>query len=68
MPSQQDIACVCSPGGVTINPDDLILSEAKIDFAMKNRNPLNSVHFFADHTSNDKYVGGMGGVVGCVCV
>lgn len=55
MPSAADIATACSHDGVTINPDDIILSEAKIDFAMKARNPLNSVHFFDDHTSHTKY-------------
>ena len=55
LPSAADIATACSHNGVTIDPADVILSEAKIDFAMKARNPLNSVHFFDDHTSQTKY-------------
>ena len=40
---------------VCLQEDDVILSENSIDFAMKNQNPLDNVHFFDNFDSQRKY-------------
>lgn len=54
VPSVQDVI-TCYSGAVHIKEDDVILCENSIDFAMKNQNPLDNVHFFDNFDSQHKY-------------
>lgn len=38
-----------------VQEEDVILCENSIDFAMKNQNPLDNVHFFDNFDSQHKY-------------
>lgn len=38
-----------------LQEEDVILCENSIDFAMKNQNPLDNVHFFDNFDSQHKY-------------
>jgi HD superfamily phosphohydrolase len=54
-PSAQDIvACHHGDGGLALRAEDIILQENKIDFSMRNRNPLDSVSFYDDLESAGK--------------
>jgi len=42
------------PGG--IRPDQIIVQNLKIDWAMGGKNPVDSVHFFGDYDSTEKFL------------
>mmetsp|Transcript_10141 Transcript_10141/g.25969 ORF Transcript_10141/g.25969 Transcript_10141/m.25969 type:complete len:554 (-) Transcript_10141:388-2049(-) len=54
-PSTQDIAsCLSTSEARTLQPDDLILHDLKINYGMGGLNPLNSVAFYSQHSPNTK--------------
>jgi deoxynucleoside triphosphate triphosphohydrolase SAMHD1 len=55
-PTSADIACSNTTAGMHLNADDIILHENKIDFCMKDQNPLDKVHFFDSLSSREKRV------------
>jgi HD superfamily phosphohydrolase len=50
--SCQDV-CAAVPGG--LRPEDIIVQNLKIDWAMKSRNPVDSIHFYQDYDSLEKF-------------
>ncbi|XP_027923390.1 deoxynucleoside triphosphate triphosphohydrolase SAMHD1 homolog isoform X2 [Vigna unguiculata] len=50
----QDIVCSQS-GGVTLKEEDLAVCNVKIDLTRGKHNPLESIHFFKDYESNEKF-------------
>nr|WCZ58536.1 dNTP triphosphohydrolase SAMHD1 [Andalucia godoyi] len=42
--------------GNILTPEDLIVHNLKIDYAMKDRNPVDSIHFFSDPFENRKSI------------
>uniref|UniRef100_A0A7N0ZW44 HD domain-containing protein n=1 Tax=Kalanchoe fedtschenkoi TaxID=63787 RepID=A0A7N0ZW44_KALFE len=50
----QDIVC-SQKGGVAIKEDDIAVSNIKIDFTRGKHNPLESIKFFKDFESDDKF-------------
>ncbi len=53
-PSAQDIVNCYGGSDVKLRAEDIIIQENKIDFSMKNDNPLDHVHFYDFIESNEK--------------
>ncbi|XP_052723506.1 uncharacterized protein LOC108344802 isoform X2 [Vigna angularis] len=51
----QDIVCSQKSGGVTLKEEDLAVCNVKIDLTRGKHNPLESIHFFKDYESNEKF-------------
>jgi HD superfamily phosphohydrolase len=49
----QDAGNSAVPGG--LRPEDIIVHNLKIDWAMKAKNPVDSVHFYQDYGSDTKF-------------
>ncbi|KAG4395674.1 hypothetical protein AAZX31_19G009000 [Glycine max] len=50
----QDIVCSQS-GGVTLKEEDVAICNVKIDLTRGKHNPLESIHFFKDYESDEKF-------------
>lgn len=51
----QDIVCSQKNGGVTLREEDVAVSNVKIDLTRGRNNPLDSIHFFQDYESDEKF-------------
>ncbi|KAF2286634.1 hypothetical protein GH714_023074 [Hevea brasiliensis] len=51
----QDIVCSQTAGRITLKEEDVAVSIAKIDLTRGRNNPLESVKFFKDYESGDKF-------------
>lgn len=51
----QDIICAQKSGGVTLREEDIAVSNVKIDLTRGTNNPLESINFFEDYNSRDKF-------------
>lgn len=51
----QDIICSQKNGGVTLREEDVAVSNVKIDLTRGRKNPLESIKFFKDYESEDKF-------------
>ncbi|XP_023757405.1 uncharacterized protein LOC111905903 [Lactuca sativa] len=51
----QDIICSQKSGGVTLREEDIAVSNVKIDFTRGTNNPLESINFFEDYNSKNKF-------------
>ncbi|OIV90287.1 hypothetical protein TanjilG_13142 [Lupinus angustifolius] len=51
----QDIVCSQKNGGVTLKEDDVAVSNVKIDLTRGKHNPLESINFFKDYESTEKF-------------
>ncbi|KAJ9554415.1 hypothetical protein OSB04_018460 [Centaurea solstitialis] len=51
----QDIICSQKSGGVTLREEDLAVSNVKIDLTRGTSNPLESINFFEDYDSKQKF-------------
>ncbi|KAK6922174.1 HD domain [Dillenia turbinata] len=51
----QDIVCSQKSGGVTLKEEDVAVINARIDFGRGKNNPLESVKFFKDYETNEKF-------------
>ncbi|KAK1327269.1 hypothetical protein QJS10_CPA01g01327 [Acorus calamus] len=51
----QDIVCSQKASGVTLREEDIAVSNVKIDLTRGKDNPLESIHFFKDYESEDKF-------------
>ncbi|KAF3444669.1 hypothetical protein FNV43_RR14362 [Rhamnella rubrinervis] len=51
----QDIVCSQKNGGVILQEDDVAVSNVKIDLTRGRHNPLESIHFFKDYESEEKF-------------
>ncbi|KAJ7523616.1 hypothetical protein O6H91_18G055800 [Diphasiastrum complanatum] len=52
----KDIVCSQAGNGVSILEDDVLVSNVKIDLTRGKEDPVNSVHFFKDYDSQEKFV------------
>ncbi|KAE9620091.1 putative HD/PDEase domain-containing protein [Lupinus albus] len=51
----QDIVCSQKSGGVTLKEEDVAVSNVKIDLTRGKHNPLESINFFKDYESSEKF-------------
>ncbi|KAL9323330.1 hypothetical protein ACSQ67_008187 [Phaseolus vulgaris] len=51
----QDIVCSQKNGGVTLKEEDVAVCNVSIDLTRGKHNPLESIHFFKDYESNEKF-------------
>ncbi|XP_057447469.1 uncharacterized protein LOC130739233 isoform X2 [Lotus japonicus] len=51
----QDIVCSQKSGGVTLKEEDVAVCNVKIDLTRGKDNPLQSIHFFKDYDSDEKF-------------
>ncbi|KAI9078055.1 hypothetical protein K1719_039980 [Acacia pycnantha] len=51
----QDIVCSQNNGGVTLKEEDVAVSNVKIDLTRGKHNPLESINFFKDYESTEKF-------------
>ncbi|KAL4574087.1 hypothetical protein LXL04_020910 [Taraxacum kok-saghyz] len=51
----QDIICSQKSGGISLREEDIAVSNVKIDLTKGTNNPLESIHFFEDYNSKDKF-------------
>ncbi|XP_022884046.1 deoxynucleoside triphosphate triphosphohydrolase SAMHD1 homolog isoform X2 [Olea europaea var. sylvestris] len=51
----QDIICSQKSGGVTLREEDVVVSNVKIDLTRGRNNPLESIMFFEDYQSEEKF-------------
>ncbi|KAK7266124.1 hypothetical protein RIF29_18764 [Crotalaria pallida] len=51
----QDIVCSQNSGGVTLKEEDVAVCNVKIDLTRGKDNPLESIHFFKDYDSDEKF-------------
>ncbi|RDX67337.1 Deoxynucleoside triphosphate triphosphohydrolase SAMHD1-like protein [Mucuna pruriens] len=51
----QDIVCSQKSGGVTLKEEDVAVCNVKIDLTRGKHNPLESIHFFKDYESEEKF-------------
>nr|XP_043608642.1 deoxynucleoside triphosphate triphosphohydrolase SAMHD1 homolog [Erigeron canadensis] len=51
----QDIICSQKSGGVSLREEDLAVSNVKIDLTKGRNNPLESINFFEDYNSKEKF-------------
>ncbi|KAL2335643.1 hypothetical protein Fmac_016856 [Flemingia macrophylla] len=51
----QDIICSQKSGGVTLKEEDVAVCNVKIDLTRGKHNPLESIHFFKDYESQEKF-------------
>ncbi|KAI3474878.1 hypothetical protein Pfo_030189 [Paulownia fortunei] len=51
----QDIVCSQKNGGVTLREEDVVVSNVRIDLTRGKHNPLESIKFFKDYDSEDKF-------------
>ncbi|KAB2002574.1 hypothetical protein ERO13_D11G071300v2 [Gossypium hirsutum] len=51
----QDIACSQKNGGVLLQEDDIAVSNVRIDLTRGRQNPLESINFFKDYESQEKF-------------
>ncbi|RZB81446.1 deoxynucleoside triphosphate triphosphohydrolase SAMHD1 homolog isoform X3 [Glycine soja] len=51
----QDIVCSQKSGGVTLKEEDVAVCNVKIDLTRGKHNPLESIHFFKDYESDEKF-------------
>ncbi|KAK7271680.1 hypothetical protein RJT34_27779 [Clitoria ternatea] len=51
----QDIVCSQKSGGVTLKEEDVAVCNVKIDLTRGMHNPLESIHFFKDYDSDEKF-------------
>ncbi|XP_058752108.1 uncharacterized protein LOC131625242 [Vicia villosa] len=51
----QDIVCSQKNGGVMLKEEDVVVSNVKIDLTRGKHNPLESIHFFKDYESDEKF-------------
>lgn len=49
------VSCQDAQGGVQLRPEDVIVHNLKIDWTSKNENPVNSIKFFRDYDSTEKF-------------
>ncbi|KAH6558067.1 hypothetical protein KP509_1Z079700 [Ceratopteris richardii] len=52
----EDIACAQVKSGVHLSPDDIIVSNVKIDLTRGKEDPVQRVHFFKDYESDEKFI------------
>ncbi|XP_024031398.1 deoxynucleoside triphosphate triphosphohydrolase SAMHD1 homolog isoform X2 [Morus notabilis] len=51
----QDIVCSQKNGGVILREEDVAVTNVKIDLTRGRNNPLESIHFFKDYESDEKF-------------
>ncbi|KAM1015163.1 hypothetical protein ACFX1T_044878 [Malus domestica] len=51
----QDIVCSQKNGGVTLKEEDVTVSNVRIDLTRGRHNPLESISFFQDYNSHEKF-------------
>ncbi|KAL6520291.1 hypothetical protein OROMI_032471 [Orobanche minor] len=51
----QDIVCSQKKGGVSLREEDVVVSNVRIDLTRGRHNPLESIKFFQDYRSEDKF-------------
>ncbi|KAK6280588.1 hypothetical protein POUND7_020855 [Theobroma cacao] len=51
----QDIACSQKNGGVLLKEEDIAVSNVRIDLTRGRQNPLESINFFKDYESEEKF-------------
>ncbi|XP_050276713.1 uncharacterized protein LOC126718519 isoform X2 [Quercus robur] len=51
----QDIICSQKTGGVTLEEEDIVVSNVKIDLTRGRNNPLQSIKFFKDYDSDEVF-------------
>ncbi|KAL4379537.1 hypothetical protein GQ457_02G020230 [Hibiscus cannabinus] len=51
----KDIACSQKNGGVMLKEEDIAVSNARIDLTRGRQNPLESINFFKDYESEEKF-------------
>lgn len=51
----QDIICSQKSGGITLREEDIAVSNVKIDLTRGRNNPLESINFFEDYDSKEKF-------------
>lgn len=51
----QDIICSQKSAGISLREDDLAVSNVKIDLTKGRNNPLESINFFEDYDSKEKF-------------
>ncbi|XP_027151707.1 deoxynucleoside triphosphate triphosphohydrolase SAMHD1 homolog isoform X1 [Coffea eugenioides] len=51
----QDIVCSQRSGGITLKEEDIIVTNVKIDLTRGRENPLESIKFFEDFASTEKF-------------
>ena len=49
------VSCQDAKGGVQLRPEDVIVHNLKIDWTSKNKNPVDSINFFQDYDSMEKF-------------
>ncbi|KAL6518844.1 hypothetical protein OROHE_017597 [Orobanche hederae] len=51
----QDVVCSQKNGGVSLREEDVVVSNVRIDLTRGRHNPLESIKFFQDYRSEDKF-------------
>ncbi|KAJ8775026.1 hypothetical protein K2173_020030 [Erythroxylum novogranatense] len=52
----QDIVCSQKNGGILLKEEDIAVSNVRIDLTRGKRNPLESINFFKDYQSDEKFL------------
>ncbi|KAI5074539.1 hypothetical protein GOP47_0010500 [Adiantum capillus-veneris] len=52
----EDIVCSQVKPGVNLSPDDIVVSNVKIDLTRGKEDPVQRVHFFKDYESDEKFI------------
>lgn len=52
----EDIVCSQVKSGVNLSPDDIVVSNVKIDLTRGKEDPVQRVHFFKDYVSDEKFI------------
>ncbi|MCO5580602.1 hypothetical protein L7F22_034472 [Adiantum nelumboides] len=52
----EDIVCSQVKSGVNLSPDDIVVSNVKIDLTRGKEDPVQRVHFFKDYESDEKFI------------
>ncbi|TDH74075.1 hypothetical protein CCR75_005594 [Bremia lactucae] len=50
-----ELATITSLDGVALNPDDIIVSDGRLNYNFRNRNPVDNVSFFASRDLDSKF-------------
>ncbi|XP_015894670.2 uncharacterized protein LOC107428617 [Ziziphus jujuba] len=53
--TSKDIICSQRPGDILLNEEDVVVSNVRIDLSRGKHNPLESINFFQDYESKEKF-------------
>ena len=54
--SAEDIACHNVTAGVTIDPNDIVIADGRLNYNLKDRNPVDNVLFYSNSNVNGAFI------------